>query len=164
MGKGDMYYSSSLSGRIRTQPCGTLLKLRLWEITSRALRLSSSVAGMENRSPTSALSNGVGFLQHKKWETLSTAGGEVVRVVKMIKKAGLDLLTEPSSNLAMLIANDNPPLPPWDTVRASAGSVRLFSCTEPTSTQALASLESGVWCLSVRCPAGEGGSVLLPSP
>ena len=64
----------------------------------------------------------------------------------------------------MPVANDNPHLPPQDAVRASASPARCFSCTEPTSTRALAGLESGVWCLSVSGCAGDGGSVLLPLP
>lgn len=64
----------------------------------------------------------------------------------------------------MPVANDSPPFPPQDAVGASASPPRCFSCTEPTSTQALAGLESGVWCLSVSGCAGEGGTVLLPSP
>lgn len=67
--EGSTCYSSSLSGRIRTQPCGVLLKLGLWEITSRMLKCSKSMVGTEGRSLTSALSNGVGVLQRKKKQT-----------------------------------------------------------------------------------------------
>lgn len=69
MRKGAQCYSSSLSGRIRTQPCGVLLKLGLWEITSRTLKCSRSMVGTEDMSLTSALSNGVGVLQCKKRQT-----------------------------------------------------------------------------------------------
>lgn len=55
----------------------------------------------------------------------------------------------------MPVRNDNSPLPTQDTVKSPASPVRRFSGTEPTSIQALASLESGGWCLDV------GGSVLF---